>query len=90
MPAPYTEFTSGAPPATVAIIVSSRYSPTYPDAPNQSDVRAGVSYSGGACIGTLALPAEADVKDGVTYGADGTEFEGTLAGGGSPKPHGWV
>lgn len=35
--------------------------------------------------GTFAIPAEADVEAGVTYGAGGTEFEGTLvvaAGGG--------
>lgn len=32
--------------------------------------------------GTLRLPAVYDVKEGVMYGADGTEFVGTLEGGG--------
>jgi len=32
--------------------------------------------------GTFAIPAEADVKDGVFYGAAGTEFEGELVAGG--------
>lgn len=38
----------------------------------------------GVILNHVAVPAEEDVEDGVTYGADGTEFEGTLeAGGGS-------
>ena len=32
--------------------------------------------------GTFAIPAEVDVKDGVDYGEDGTEFEGTYVGAG--------
>ena len=33
-------------------------------------------------LGTFAVPTEAQVEDGVGYGADGTEFEGTLVAGG--------
>ena len=36
--------------------------------------------------GTLQIPAEADVKAGVGYGAGGTEFTGTLAAGGGGVP----
>jgi hypothetical protein len=48
--------------------------------PEAGDVRDGVTYAG--FTGTLTLPAEAQVEDGVTYGAGGTEFEGTLVAGG--------
>jgi len=36
------------------------------------------NYVGGEA-GTFAVPAESDVRDGTGYGADGTEFEGTLS-----------
>jgi len=50
--------------------------------PDEDDVRAGVEYAGGTMTGTMVLPDEADVASGIQYGADGTEFEGTLTGGG--------
>lgn len=48
--------------------------------PSVNDVENGVVFGGGT--GTLVVPAEADVKQGVDYGANGTEFEGEFAGGG--------
>lgn len=39
--------------------------------------------------GSVVLPAESDVKSGVQYGANGTEFTGTLAGG-SGGARGWA
>jgi hypothetical protein len=57
------------------------YVPVY-DYPDEGDVQDGVSYGSGGYTGTFVVPAEADVKDGVQYGADGTEYEGTLVGGG--------
>lgn len=52
-------------------------------APAVGDVESGVTFGDGAALtGTFAVPAEEDVEDGVTYGAGGTEFEGTLEGGG--------
>jgi len=50
--------------------------------PAAGDVQDSVSYGGTDFLGTLVLPTEAQVEDGVGFGADGTEFEGTLAGGG--------
>jgi len=51
--------------------------------PAVGDVQSGVTFGDGAALtGTFVVPAEEDVEDGVTYGAGGTEFEGTLAGGG--------
>jgi hypothetical protein len=51
--------------------------------PAVGDVESGVTFGDGAALtGTFVVPAEEDVEDGVTYGAGGTEFEGTLAGGG--------
>lgn len=49
--------------------------------PGVGDVRLGVAVGKGLA-GTLALPAEAQVGSGVTFGAGGTEFTGTLAAGG--------
>ena len=43
-----------------------------------SDVRSGVPI-GGASVGTLVVPSEADVEVGVQYGASGTEFTGSLS-----------
>lgn len=51
--------------------------------PDAGDIRDGVDV--GSTTGTLELPAEEDVEDGVTYGEDGTEYEGTLAGGGGGR-----
>ena len=40
-----------------------------------------------AKTGTFTIPTEAQVEDGVTFGAGGTEFEGTLVtGGGGASP----
>jgi hypothetical protein len=52
------------------------------DYPSEDDVRSGVDYDSANLTGNLVLPAEEDVEDGVQYGANGTEFEGTLTGGG--------
>jgi hypothetical protein len=48
------------------------------DYPAPADVQSGVSYNFGALVGTLALPATADVRLGTGYGASGIEFTGTL------------
>jgi len=47
----------------------------YPDA---GDVRAGTDYAGEALTGIFAVPAEADVRLGVGYGADGSEYTGAM------------
>jgi hypothetical protein len=44
---------------------------------------AGINYD---AEGNVILPAEADVKNGVGYGAEGTEFEGTYGGGTADYP----
>jgi hypothetical protein len=50
--------------------------------PVEGDVDAGVVYGPSSNLtGTLEQPAPTDVKLGVQYGADGTEFTGELAGG---------
>lgn len=50
------------------------------------DVQSGVDRGDGT-TGTLTLPTEAQTEAGVTYGADGTEFKGTLSvSGGSGMP----
>jgi len=41
------------------------------------DIQQGVNRGDGG-VGTFAVPAVADVESGVSYGADGTEFTGTL------------
>lgn len=56
------------------------------DLPAVSDVRLGVVYGDGSMIGTLVLPAEDEVEDGVQYGADGTEYTGTFVGSDCPPP----
>jgi hypothetical protein len=51
--------------------------------PAVGDVQLSVVYgASNEFIGTLALPTEAQVQSGVGYGAGGTEFTGTLVGGG--------
>lgn len=47
------------------------------DYPAATDVRSGVDYNFAASTGTLVLPAESAVQNGVQYGAGGTEFTGT-------------
>ncbi len=42
-----------------------------------TDVRVGVDRGDGE-IGTLTLPTASDVREGIDYGGDGTELEGTL------------
>jgi hypothetical protein len=49
--------------------------------PIPGDVESGVSTDN--TTGTLALPTVGQVQNGVGYGAAGTEFTGTLAGGGT-------
>jgi hypothetical protein len=61
--------------------------------PDAGDVRDGVSF-GDDLEGTLELPTEAQVEEGVGYGEDGTEFTGTLeveggGGGGGAVPIGF-
>jgi hypothetical protein len=51
-----------------------------PDFPAVGNVQNDDTVDGAA--GTLTLPAVEDVETGVTYGAGGTEFTGTLAAGG--------
>lgn len=52
---------------------------TAPDYPIETDVRDGIDYDSGNLTGNLTSPAEGDVEAGVQYGANGTEFTGTLA-----------
>lgn len=47
------------------------------DLPDVGDVRDGVPFGGGS-EGTLGLPTAAQVENGVGFGEDDTEFEGTL------------
>lgn len=42
------------------------------------DVRFGVSYGNGE-VGTLTSPTAANVRQGVQYGGDGTQYTGTLS-----------
>lgn len=56
-------------------VVSSSGSCDYPVVGN---VRDGISYDSGNLVGTLEIPDESDVRRGVQYGADGTEYTGTL------------
>ena len=55
--------------------------------PSAGDVRLGVDFDyPGKETGTLHLPAVTDVKTGVGYGTNATEFTGTLAAGGGGVP----
>lgn len=58
------------------------------DLPDPSNVT--TDDTTGGVAGTLTLPAEEDVELGVQYGADGTEFTGTLTGLTPPTPSGDV
>lgn len=49
--------------------------------PSEDDVQLGVQYgpvTGIEFTGNLVLPTEAQVEDGIGFGASGTEFTGTL------------
>lgn len=46
--------------------------------PNPSDVRLGVDNGNGQ-LGTLTSPAPGNVRSGVQYGGDGTQYTGTLS-----------
>lgn len=48
------------------------------DYPSEDDVRDGVTFDTGGKTGNLVLPSEAQTQSGVQFGANGTEFEGTL------------
>jgi hypothetical protein len=54
--------------------------PVFPTA-GQMIVGASAGFSGSLVNGTVVLPAEAEVEDGVGFGAGGTEFVGTLVTG---------
>jgi hypothetical protein len=56
-----------------------------PDFPAVGNVQNDDTVDG--ATGTLTLPPVEDVETGVTYGAGGTEFTGTLAGGGGLVTH---
>lgn len=49
------------------------------DYPIEDNVRDGVNYADSTLTGNVVLPAENEVEDGVGYGSNGTEFEGSLA-----------
>lgn len=56
-------------------------------APKETDVRNGVTFGvDDQYTGVLVLPAESDVKLGVGYGANGTEFTGTYVPAGAVYP----
>jgi hypothetical protein len=48
------------------------------DFPAEGDVEKDVVYDDGAKTGTFEAPTEEDVEEGVSYGADGTEYTGTF------------
>lgn len=48
------------------------------DLPAVSDVRDGVEFDAASKTGTVVLPNEVQVLDGVGFGADGTEYEGNV------------
>lgn len=54
------------------------YEPPIEDYPSEDDVRNGVVYDEGILTGNLELPAENKVSKNTQYGANGTEFTGTL------------
>lgn len=61
------------------------------DYPSTSNVRTGINYANGSMTGVLSLPTQGNVRIGVGYGANGTEFTGTYnpsSGGGGPIPDG--
>lgn len=60
--------------------------PTLPAAGDVDSTAAQFGYAAALVTPTLVVPAEAEVEDGVGYGAGGTEFEGTLAAGGGGVP----
>lgn len=60
------------------------------DFPSENDVRAGVVYDAGSQTGNMTEPSPADVKIGIQYGANGTEFTGTLVSGGGEKSYSFV
>ena len=80
-------------PASVAhywqVAVDGSNNQRYTLPPLEGKVRLGVNYGyyGEALNdGTLVLPAITDVKLGVGYGEDGTEYEGELVAGGGGVP----
>ncbi len=80
-------------PASVAhywqVAIDGSTNQRYTIPPLEGKVRLGVNYGyyGEALVGgQLHLPAIADVKAGVGYGDDGTEFTGTLVAGGGGVP----
>ena len=55
-----------------------------PNYPSEDDVENALDYAHGELTGNKTIAAEGDVRTGVTYGANGTEYTGTYsAGGGS-------
>jgi len=59
--------------------------------PAEGDVQEGVVFgSGSEYTGDFRVPDEADVRLGVDYGANATEFEGELTGGGGGVSRGRV
>jgi hypothetical protein len=46
--------------------------------PGTDDVREGIIYADGALLGVLELPLPSQVLVGTGYGANGTEYDGTL------------
>lgn len=59
--------------------------------PTESQVLNGVAWKDNSTsnnkTGNVTQPAEADVEDGVLYGANGTQFEGSLVGGGGTNTY---
>jgi len=51
------------------------------DYPSADNVRSGTVYNHGAQNGDMTEPAVGDVRLGVQYGANGTQYTGTLTGG---------
>lgn len=48
------------------------------DYPSEDDVRDGVQFNNFGNTGNLTVPSENNVRLGISYGSDGTEFTGTL------------
>ena len=51
------------------------------DYPSPDNVRSGTVYNHGAQTGDMTEPAVGDVRLGVQYGTNGTQYTGTLTGG---------
>lgn len=67
-------------------VLNGSFTPGSGSVPGPDDVRAGVAT--GLTVGNMTLPAVDDVRQAVQYGANGTEYTGTLVNNVIPTPPG--